>query len=93
MLQGDPQTALNSVEYRSVDRPRIARSIDQHAARGVVRCDLPKALVQPFVESSVEALKSVADTPSCRRPRETGLGRQIEDNGQVRRKTPESEAM
>jgi hypothetical protein len=91
--QRDLQTYLDSVEYRSMDRLRIVRSIDQDAARGVVCRDLLKALAQPVVESAVEALKSVADIPSRGHTRETRISRQIEDNSQVRSKTPESEAM
>ena len=92
-LQGDPQTSLDSVEYRSVNRLRIARSIDQHAARGVVRRDLPEAVAQPLVESSVQALKSVTDIPSRRCPGETSLRWYIKNDGQVWSEAPESETM
>jgi len=93
LLQRNSQPSLNGVEYCAVDCLRIAGPIDQHAARTVVCGDLPKAFAQPFVESSVEALKSVVDTRSRRCSRKTGLGRQIEDHGQVRGETPQSEAM
>ena len=93
LLQRHPQPSLNSAQYRAVDYLGITRPVDYHATRTVLRGDLAKALAEPFVESSVEALKSVVDTRSRRCPSETNLSRQIEDHGQVRDETPESQAM
>src|SRR4029077_17208978 len=69
------------------------RSIAPPAAGDVVRRDLPEALTQPLVESSVQALKSVTDIPSRRCPSETGLRWYVKNDGQVWSKAPESETM
>src|SRR6516162_1550978 len=92
-LKRHPEPSLDGVKYRAVDCLRIARPIDHYAARTVLCGDRPKALAQPFVESLVEALESVVSTGPRRCPRETDLGRQIEDHSQVRGETPQSEPM
>src|SRR5262249_40609298 len=48
---------------------------------------------KPFVESSIEALKSVSATRARYSSRETDLDWQIQDHGQVRGEAPQSEAM
>ena len=84
---------FDRVEHGTVDRLRITRRIDQHAASAVVVGDLSKALTQLFVEGSVEAFEPVAYLRSRGCPRKSDLDRQIEDHRQIGYERAESKSV
>ncbi len=69
------------------------RGVDQHAAAGFGGGDLAEALAQPLVKGRIEALEAVGRRRPGGGAGEPDRDRQIEDQGQIRRKIAERKPM
>src|SRR5262245_17981965 len=76
-----------------MNRLRVARRIDQDAARGLVLGYPAKALAQPFMEDLIEALEPVGRDRSSGGSGQPDLDWQVEDQRQIGSKTAEGKVV
>src|SRR6266851_8240630 len=87
-----PQSSLDRVEHRLLDRIGLLRRVDQDAACALFLGNPAEALAKPFMERLVEALEPVGGR-SGGGPRQTDLNRQIEDQRKIGSEIAESQTV